>query len=122
MTPVVARQEAAANIPTPDEIIARARTMIPTLLKRAPDGERERRLPKETIAEMQAAGLFKVLQPRRWGGYEMDMGTYFEVQMALGEGDMSSPGSMAWWGSIPGSWRCLTKGSNRRSGARTTPR
>ena len=89
MTPVVARQEAAANIPTPDEIIARARAMIPTLLKRAPDGERERRLPKETIAEMQAAGLFKVLQPRRWGGYEMDMGTYFEVQMALGEGDMS---------------------------------
>ena len=57
--------------------------------ERAPQGERERRIPKETIAEMQAAGLFKVLQPKRWGGYEMDIGTYFEVQMALGEGDMS---------------------------------
>ena len=63
--------------------------MIPALRARAPQGERERCIPKETIAEMQAAGLFKVLQPRRWGGYEMDMGTYFEVQMALGEGDMS---------------------------------
>ena len=63
--------------------------MIPTLRARAPQGERERSIPAETIAEMQAAGLFKVLQPKRWGGYEMDIGTYFEVQMALGEGDMS---------------------------------
>ena len=38
---------------------------------------------------MQAAGLFKVLQPKRWGGYELDIVTYFETQMALGEGDMS---------------------------------
>jgi 3-hydroxy-9,10-secoandrosta-1,3,5(10)-triene-9,17-dione monooxygenase len=70
-------------------MIARARAMIPMLRERAPQGERERRLPKETIADMQAAGLFKVLQPRRWGGYELDILTYYEIQMALGEGDMS---------------------------------
>jgi 3-hydroxy-9,10-secoandrosta-1,3,5(10)-triene-9,17-dione monooxygenase len=86
---VLAKQDVAERIPTTDEIIARARAMIPALRARAPQGERERCIPKETIAEMQAAGLFKVLQPRRWGGYEMDIGTYFEVQMALGEGDMS---------------------------------
>ena len=63
--------------------------MIPMLRERAPQGERERRLPKETIADMQAAGLFKVLQPRRWGGYELEILTYYEIQMALGEGDMS---------------------------------
>src|SRR5262245_34622602 len=83
------RRNVAEKTPTSDEIIARARAMIPTLLARAPQGERDRNIPKETIAEMQAAGLFKVLQPKRWGGYEMDIGTYFEVQMALGEGDMS---------------------------------
>ena len=87
--PVLAKQAAAQKIPSPEEIIARTRAMIPGLIKRAPIGERDRRLPKETIAEMQAAGLFKVLQPKRWGGYEMDTGTYYEVQMALGEGDMS---------------------------------
>jgi 3-hydroxy-9,10-secoandrosta-1,3,5(10)-triene-9,17-dione monooxygenase len=86
---VLAKQDVAERIPTTDEIIARARAMIPALRARAPQGERERCIPKETIAAMQAAGLFKVLQPRRWGGYEMDIGTYFEVQMALGEGDMS---------------------------------
>src|SRR5262245_32861169 len=86
---VAAVQNVAENIPTSEEIIARARAMIPTLRARASQGERERNIPKETIAEMQAAGLFKVLQPKRWGGYEMNIGTYFEVQMALGEGDMS---------------------------------
>ena len=75
--------------PSAEEMIARTRAMIPKLRDRARQGERERRLPKETIAEMQAAGLFRVLQPRRWGGYELDIHTYFDIQMALGEGDMS---------------------------------
>jgi 3-hydroxy-9,10-secoandrosta-1,3,5(10)-triene-9,17-dione monooxygenase len=84
---VLARQD--ARIPSAEAIVARARAMIPTLRRRAPQGERERRLPAETIAEIQAAGLFRVLQPQRWGGYELDILTYYDVQMALGEGDMS---------------------------------
>ena len=78
-----------AKAPSAEDILARTRALIPKLRERAPQGERERRLPKETVAEMQAAGLFKVLQPKRWGGYELDILTYFETQMALGEGDMS---------------------------------
>ena len=87
--PVLAKQQTEEKIPTTGEIIARARAMIPTLAKRAPLGERERTLPKETIAEMQAAGLFRVLQPKRWGGYEMEAGTFYDIEIALGEGDMS---------------------------------
>jgi 3-hydroxy-9,10-secoandrosta-1,3,5(10)-triene-9,17-dione monooxygenase len=79
----------AAIAPTPAEMIARARAMIPKLAARAAQGERDRRIPKETIADMQAAGFFRVLQPRRWGGYEMDVPTCFEIQMTLAEGDMS---------------------------------
>ena len=102
-------------------MVARARAMIPTLRERAPQGERERRLPKETIADMQAAGLFKVLQPRRWGGYELDILTYFECQMALGEGDMS----VAWVYGVVGVHPWLVAllrrpGGGRTSGARTT--
>ena len=78
-----------AKSPTSAEMVARARALIPALKARAVQGERERCIPRETIADMQAAGLFKVLQPRRWGGYELDIVTYFDVQMALGEGDMS---------------------------------
>ena len=39
---------------------------------------------------MQRAGFFRVLQPKRWGGYEMDLHTFYEIQLALAEGDMST--------------------------------
>jgi len=81
--------KAGTATPTPAELIARARALIPVLAERAAKAEAERALPDQTIADMQAAGFFRVLQPRRWGGYEMDMATYFEVQLALAEGDMS---------------------------------
>src|ERR1700751_6081402 len=76
--------------PEPTEIVARARAMIPALAQRSLEGRRQRRIPDETIAHMQRAGFFRVLQPRRWGGYEMDLHTFYEVQLALAEGDMST--------------------------------
>jgi 3-hydroxy-9,10-secoandrosta-1,3,5(10)-triene-9,17-dione monooxygenase len=64
--------------------------MIPGLVERSQRGRRERRISDETIADLQRAGLFRILQPRRWGGYELDLGTFYEVQLALAEGDMST--------------------------------
>src|SRR5258707_1510309 len=80
----------ATDAPAPAEVIARARAMIPALAARSLDGRRARRIPEETIADMQRAGFFRVLQPKRWGGYEMDLNTFYEVQLALSEGDMST--------------------------------
>jgi 3-hydroxy-9,10-secoandrosta-1,3,5(10)-triene-9,17-dione monooxygenase len=80
----------ATGAPEPTEIIARARAMIPALAQRSLEGRRQRRVPDETIADMQRAGFFRVLQPKRWGGYEMDLHTFYEIQLALAEGDMST--------------------------------
>ena len=82
--------QSIATTPLPAEIIARARAMIATLAARSREGRRQRRIPDATIAEMRRAGLFQVLQPRRWGGYEMDLPTFYEVQLALAQGDMST--------------------------------
>jgi 3-hydroxy-9,10-secoandrosta-1,3,5(10)-triene-9,17-dione monooxygenase len=76
--------------PEPAELIANARAMIPALAARALEQRRMRRILPETIAQMQSAGFFRVLQPRRWGGYEMDLGTFYAIEIALGEGDMST--------------------------------
>ena len=76
-------------IPTPEELVARARAMIPALKERASIGTANRQLPKETIADLQEAGLFRVLQPRKWGGYEMSPKTFCDICIALAEGDMS---------------------------------
>jgi 3-hydroxy-9,10-secoandrosta-1,3,5(10)-triene-9,17-dione monooxygenase len=79
-----------AAAPEPADIIARARALIPTLAERSREARRRRRIPDETIADMQRAGFFRVLQPKRWGGYEMDLHTFYDVELALGEGDMST--------------------------------
>jgi len=85
-----ATHEVRSKAPSPEEIIARARALIPVLAERAAKAEQDRRVPYETIADMHAAGLFRVFQPKRWGGYEMDPATYFEIQLALAEGCMST--------------------------------
>ena len=85
----VAVQNNETRIPGREEIIARARAMIPQLAERAERQGEHRRILPETMAELVDAGLFRVLQPKRWGGYEMDPGTFAEVQFALSEGDAS---------------------------------
>ena len=75
---------------TPDMLIARARAMVPVLKSRARRATAERRISDETIAEMKAAGFFRILQPERWGGYEMNPNVFFEVQKLLAEGCMST--------------------------------
>ncbi|MPZ59418.1 MAG: flavin-dependent monooxygenase [Rhizobiales bacterium] len=77
------------TVPSSEALIARARSMIPALAERAAAAERARRQPADTIADMQDAGFFRMLQPKRWGGYEMSPRTFFDIQIALAEGDMS---------------------------------
>ena len=81
---------AGSETPSAAELIERARAMIPALKARAARATAERCVPSESIAEMQAAGFFRILQPRRWGGYEMEPNVFFEVQKLLAEGCMST--------------------------------
>ena len=53
---------------TPEAYLARVRDLLPAVRERAARAERLRHLPDETFADFQEAGLFRCLQPRRWGG------------------------------------------------------
>jgi 3-hydroxy-9,10-secoandrosta-1,3,5(10)-triene-9,17-dione monooxygenase len=77
---------------TRQELVQRARAMIPRLMERAPRAEELRTLPEETVRELHESGLLRVLQPRRFGGFETDLMTLIEVTTALGEGC----GSTSW--------------------------
>lgn len=81
---------ARAGTPTEDEIVQRARDLIPMLRERAADCEKARMVPKATIQAFQEAGFFKILQPRRWGGYEMNPNVLNRVLMELARGCPSS--------------------------------
>lgn len=83
-------QAQPAAIPSADELISRARAMIPVLKERARKCVADRDVPVETIREFHEAGFFRILQPKRWGGYEMNPNVFFEVQKAIAEGCMST--------------------------------
>ncbi|MFT6670984.1 MAG: 3-hydroxy-9,10-secoandrosta-1,3,5(10)-triene-9,17-dione monooxygenase [Afipia broomeae] len=54
------------------EMLERARALVPKLRERAAKTEEMRRLPPETEKELHQAGLFRILQPKRVGGSELD--------------------------------------------------
>ncbi len=71
--------------PSRAEILERVRALVPHLRARAADAERARRLPDETARALRAAGLFRMVQPRRFGGWELDYDLLIETIMALAE-------------------------------------
>lgn len=77
-------------IPSPEELVERARAMIPILRERAAACTANRNVPAETVEEMRKAGFFRILQPRRFGGYEMHPNVFFDVQKQLAQGCMST--------------------------------
>jgi len=68
-----------------DTLLNRAIGLQDTLRARAETAASLRRLPDETVADLQAAGFFKMLQPKRYGGLEVHPNVFFDVQMAIAE-------------------------------------
>jgi 3-hydroxy-9,10-secoandrosta-1,3,5(10)-triene-9,17-dione monooxygenase len=89
MTEAVKRM-VAPETPAADVLLDRARSLIPVLRERTRIGEQLGNLPPETIQDIKDAGLFRILQPKRWGGFEMSPKAFYGVQIALAEGDMSA--------------------------------
>ena len=77
---------------TPEAYLARVQTILPAVRERASYAEHLRRLPDETWYAFQAAGLFRALQPERYGGYELDPGTFYQAVIDIG----TVCGSSAW--------------------------
>lgn len=68
-----------------EEMLSRARALKPTLAARAETCERLRRLPDETERDLHEAGLFRVAQPTRVGGAELDVGIFVDVCAELAQ-------------------------------------
>jgi 3-hydroxy-9,10-secoandrosta-1,3,5(10)-triene-9,17-dione monooxygenase len=62
-----------------DEMLERARRLAPKIAARAEECERLRRLPDETERDLHEAGLFRIAQPARVGGADLDVGIFVDV-------------------------------------------
>jgi alkylation response protein AidB-like acyl-CoA dehydrogenase len=78
--------------PTSEELTARARALVPVLQERAQRCEDQRRMPEETIADFERAGLLRMCRPARYGGYEMGWDVLCDLADVLAAAD----GSQAW--------------------------
>jgi 3-hydroxy-9,10-secoandrosta-1,3,5(10)-triene-9,17-dione monooxygenase len=76
-------------------MVARARSLIPRLRDRASRTEELRRLPPETERDLHEAGLFRIVQPKRVGGSELDYVALVDCADAIGQADASAAWNFA---------------------------
>jgi 3-hydroxy-9,10-secoandrosta-1,3,5(10)-triene-9,17-dione monooxygenase len=71
---------------TPDEIVERAAAMREDLRERQAETEERTFYAPEIHQAFADAGFYRILQPRRFGGYEFDIETYYRVVIELSRG------------------------------------
>ncbi|MPY70698.1 MAG: flavin-dependent monooxygenase [Alphaproteobacteria bacterium] len=81
-----AAKAAFADSPDPDALVARAAALVPALRERQEQAEAQRRVPAENIRLLKEAGLYRVLQPKRYGGLEHGLDTFVRVAAEVASG------------------------------------
>ncbi len=68
---------------TREEVLDRCEALLPVLRERAEMCEQVRRLPDETVKDFHDNGVFRILQPARVGGLELDYTMLVDVGAVL---------------------------------------
>ncbi|MEA2179786.1 MAG: 3-hydroxy-9,10-secoandrosta,3,5(10)-triene-9,17-dione monooxygenase [Solirubrobacteraceae bacterium] len=71
---------------TPDVMLERARALVPILRERQAATEAAGRVLDETQAALIDAGLYRAMQPRRFGGYEFGLRDFVRVMTEISRG------------------------------------
>ena len=79
-------------------VLAGIDDLLPRIAKRAAAAEELRRLPDDTVAELDEVGFFKLLQPEQWGGLQCDPTVFYEAVRRIA----TACGSTGWVSSIIG--------------------
>jgi 3-hydroxy-9,10-secoandrosta-1,3,5(10)-triene-9,17-dione monooxygenase len=88
-----------ATTVTADDMVARATALIPMLREQQEDAQARGHYGTAVHEEFLRAGFYRLLQPRRFGGLEMDLTTFLRTMVQIATGD-------------PGTAWCLTLGSS----------
>jgi alkylation response protein AidB-like acyl-CoA dehydrogenase len=74
----------------PEEILNRARALVPVLASREADALKAREIPADTMEDFRRSGLMRLLQPRRFGGLQSSVDLFSRVAEELANGCASS--------------------------------
>ncbi|MFD6063781.1 3-hydroxy-9,10-secoandrosta-1,3,5(10)-triene-9,17-dione monooxygenase oxygenase subunit [Rhodococcus wratislaviensis] len=81
-----------------NEVLRSIRGLLPMIAERAGKVDESRRVSEQVIRELGDAGMFKMLQPRRYGGTESNPVHFYEVVRAVS----GVCGSTGWLASVLG--------------------
>lgn len=88
----MAKQPAAGVIPSEQQVLDTVRSLLPWLREMDAESEKQGRCPEDVAARLKAEGLFNILKPKAWGGWEMSIQTALEAVRLMAS---ASP-SIAW--------------------------
>jgi alkylation response protein AidB-like acyl-CoA dehydrogenase len=71
---------------SPDALVARARALVPGLKERQRETEQNGMILPAAIESFHEAGLYRVLQPKQYGGYEHGLDTFIRVAIEIASG------------------------------------
>ena len=89
---VAAATKAVAPKPSPAELIGRAEKIALLAREQAVETERNRSVSPALIAAMREAGLFRIMQPEAFDGFEYGYDVFVDCVVAISAGD----GSIGW--------------------------
>jgi 3-hydroxy-9,10-secoandrosta-1,3,5(10)-triene-9,17-dione monooxygenase len=72
------------------QLLEQVIALQPKLRERAKITRENRKVPIETVNELQELGFFLSLQPERYGGFELSPVDFFKMQIVIAEGCMST--------------------------------
>ena len=82
-----------SRISQPDaDLMKKARSLYPLVREHALDSDRDRRVSQVVIDKMEELDLFQVCTPRRYGGFQANFRTLFDLTAEIARGD----GGTAW--------------------------
>jgi alkylation response protein AidB-like acyl-CoA dehydrogenase len=84
------RYSPVAGAPKLAAIVSHARELVPMLRETAQATEANRRVSERTTDAFREAGIFRLMQPARYGGYEYGFTAFIDVISELGRGCTSS--------------------------------
>jgi len=89
-------EEKGGTVKSHEEVLALVLSLTAGIGERAAAAEEARTVPRESIDGLLAAGIARILIPRRFGGYGLGLDTWFEVVREIGKADASH----AWCASL----------------------
>jgi 3-hydroxy-9,10-secoandrosta-1,3,5(10)-triene-9,17-dione monooxygenase len=81
-----------------DDVLALVEDLLPQFRQAAAQSDIDRAVSRQSIDQLRGAGVFRLLQPKRYGGDEANLQLFFDVIAAVGTADAS----LAWVAGVLG--------------------